>query len=62
MNKNDLLKEIYEKINFEDIAKIIKKDEEFNKIKEKINELKQVNEINFKSFFECLAKFYEIMV
>ena len=61
-NKNDLLKEIYEKINFEDIAKIIKKDEEFNKIKEKINELKQVNEINFKSFFECLAKFYEIMV
>ena len=61
-DKNDLLKEIYERINFDDIAKIVKKDEEFNKIKEKINELKQVNEINFKSFFECLSKFYEIMV
>ena len=61
-DKNDLLKEIYEKMDFEGVAKIVKKDEEFSNIKEKINELKQVKEIDFKSFFESLVKFYEILV
>ena len=61
-DKNDLLKKIYEKINFENIAKAVKKEEEVNNIKEKINELKQIKEVNFKSFFDCLLKFYAYIV
>ena len=57
-----MLKKIYEKINFENIAKAVKKEEEVNNIKEKINELKQIKEVNFKSFFDCLLKFYEYIV
>ena len=61
-DKNDLLKQIYEKINFENIAKIIKNEEELNNIKDKLNELKQVKEMNFKNFFDCLAKFYGYLI
>ena len=61
-DKNDSLKNMYEKINFEDIAKFIKKENELNNIKSKIVELKEVKEINFKSFFDCLIKFWECLV
>ena len=61
-DKNDSLKNMYEKINFEDIAKLIKKENELNNIKSKIVELKEVKEINFKSFFDCLIKFWECLV
>ena len=63
IDKNDLLKTIYEKIDFLDITKSITKEEEFEKSKEMLNELKEIKgEINFKVFFDCLLKFYEILI
>ena len=62
INKNDLLKNIYEKIDFENIAKRIKKEEEFLKIKENIFKLREIKEINFENFFDCLSKFYGFMI
>lgn len=56
------MKNIYEKIDFENIAKRIKKEEEFLKIKENIFKLKEIKEINFENFFDCLSKFYGFMI
>ena len=61
--KNDLLKSTYEKIDFEDITKNITKEEEFNKFKDILKELKEIKgEINFKVFFDCLSRFYEMLI
>ena len=62
-DKNDLLKGIYEKIDFEDITKSITKEEEFEKAKEMLKGLKEIKgEINFKVFFDCLLMFYENLI
>ena len=61
--KNDLLKSTYEKIDFEDITKNITKEEDFNKSKDILKELKEIKgEINFKIFFDCLSRFYEMLI
>ena len=62
-DKNDLLKSTYEKIDFEDITKSITKEEEFEKSKEMLKGLKEITgEINFKVFFDCLSRFYEMLI
>ena len=61
-NKNELLKNIFDKIDFENIAKSIIKEEQFSKIKEKVIKLKEIKEINFENFFGCLSKLYSCII
>lgn len=49
-------------MDFEEVLKNMVKENEFNKVKEKINELKGMNEMNFFGFFDCLSKFYDIFI
>ena len=64
INKNDLLKNIYEKIDFENIAKRIKKEEEFLKIKENFSSSKstgisKIRDISFSDFCSIDILFLE---
>ena len=61
-NKNDILKNVYSKMDFEEVLKNMVKENDFNKVKEKINELKGINEMSFFGFFDCLSKFYDILI
>ena len=62
-NKNDLLRNIHTKMDFEKVVKYIIKDKDnFDKIIEKVKELKEIKEMNFYNFFNCLSKFYNILI
>ena len=61
-NKNDILKNVYSKMDFEEVLKNMMKENDFNKVKDKINELKGIKEMNFFRFFDCLSKFYDILI
>ena len=49
-------------MDFEEVLKNMVKENDFNKVKEKINELKGINEMSFFGFFDCLSKFYDILI
>ena len=61
-NKIDILKNVYSKMDFEEVLKNMVKENDFNKVKEKINELKGIKEMSFFGFFDCLSKFYDILI
>ena len=61
-NKNELLKNMFDKIDFENIARSIIKEEQFSKIKEKVMKLKEIKDINFENFFGCISKFYSYII
>jgi hypothetical protein len=63
LNKNDLLRNVLTKMDFEKIAKFIIKDKDnLDEIIKKVRELKEIKEMNFYNFFNCLSKFYNILI
>jgi len=61
-NKTSILREIHDKIDFEKSLKILVKENDWDKVKEKVDELKNIKTMTFGNFIDCLSKFYQILI
>jgi len=61
-NKNSILREIHDKIDFEKSLKILVKENNWDKVKVKVDELKNIKTMTYGNFIDCLSKFYQILI
>lgn len=61
MNNHSILTELYTKYDFEKVLKMLVKENDWEKDKEKVQELKNII-ISFANFLDCLSKFYQILI